>query len=185
MSGRSVRAVALALSVSTAACAANPAPRGWLRAPRDTQVDTRGGWITLNYRDGSRVLALSGELIAVSDGRVHVLTEVGLRDVPEGAVKEAVVIGYRTGAGGAFAWAGLGALSTLSHGGFLLLTAPLWLVAGGLASASEERAGRHEYPREPLAVFHAYARFPQGMPPDVDAASLGTAARRGPAAEPR
>jgi hypothetical protein len=185
MSGRSARAVALALSVATAACAANPAPRGWLPAARDVQVDTRGGWVKLKYRDGSHDVALSGELIAVSEGRVYVLTEMGLRDVPENVIKEAVVAAYRTGAGGTFAWAGLGALSTLTHGGFLLLTASLWLVAGRLSSASEERASRHVYPREPLKAFRAYARFPQGMPPDVDAASLGTAARRGPAAERR
>jgi len=65
-------------------------------------------------------------------------------------------------------WTALGALSTISHGGFLIFTLPIWLGFGITNSVQESKRGVSECPPQPLAVLKAYSRFPQSLPPRVD-----------------
>jgi hypothetical protein len=156
------------LAMTLAGCATNPAPRSWRPAPKEAQRSIRGGWIALERKQPAKE-RVEGELIAVDDDALHVLTAEGLRAVPRAEVRKAKLVGYGDESGALGAWVGIGTLSTLSHGGFLVLTAPLlWLLGGGSAAADESRAG---FIRE--AEFHAYARFPQGLPPGLDLATLG------------
>ena len=160
-------AIAL-LATSLAGCASNPAPPGWRPAPSEAQRSVRGGWIVLDCKTppNRRIL---GELIAVDDDALHVLTADGLHAVPRAEVRKARLVGYGTEGGALGAWMGVGALSTLSHGFYLVFTAPLlWFLGGGLATSEESRGGF-----VPEAEFRAYARFPQGLPPGLDRSTLG------------
>jgi hypothetical protein len=61
-------------------------------------------------------------------------------------------------------WTALGAASTVSHGGFLVLSLPLWLATGIPVSVGEARSndavGKSEY----FERLFQFARFPQGIP---------------------
>lgn len=62
-------------------------------------------------------------------------------------------------------WTGGGVLSTLSHGVFLILSAPVWGVAGGIATAA---AGpRSEALWACSMEVRSHARWPQGLPAEV------------------
>lgn len=174
MSSNSRRYLAGLLAVTLSACATSPAPRGWLPTPREIQHEALGGWIDLKYGPVKQPMRVEGELIAVSADRLYVLTGSGLKEVPQVAVTEARLAAYRTGRTEIGAWFGLGSASTLSHGYFLVFTLPMWLIAGGVVLGGESRAGQLSYPNTPLARFSLYARFPQGLPPDLDPAELGT-----------
>ena len=160
------------LAGALAACAANPAPVGWIRPAEAAQRLALGGWIAVRC-GGKPEPCAAGELIAVENDRFRVLGEAGLVDVPKGSVETAVLAAYTSDRGGLSAWAALGTLSTLSHGGFLLFTAPLWIGTGIGVAAAESRAPLVRYPERPMEDFRPYARFPQGLPSDVDAAALG------------
>ncbi len=152
------------------ACAGNPAPRGWLAAPRVAQRQAYGGWIEL--RCGASECG-RGELIAVDEDRVIVLGPAGTESVRTAAVTRATLAAYRTQTGAAAAWGTLGTISTISHGGFLILTVPfMWLPVSIGAAAEESRAALVRFPGERWPAFRPYARFPQGLPPGLDLAGL-------------
>ena len=154
-------------------CAGNPVPQQWRQPARMVQHSPRGGWIRIETMETSAsALAgprfVQGELIAVDRAAIHVLTVGGLQSVPATSVRHATLVAYETSTGAFTAWAIAGGVSTLSHGGFLLFTAPTWAVGGIIAVHTEGRAGKlHE-------AVARFARFPQGLPAGVDPQSLGT-----------
>ncbi|MFO0645221.1 MAG: hypothetical protein U0326_03210 [Polyangiales bacterium] len=62
---------------------------------------------------------------------------------------------------GLLAWTLIGAVSTLSHGFYALITAPVWAIVGSIATTTgwNPRLGL-----ESCRSARPYARFPQGMP---------------------
>jgi hypothetical protein len=173
MCGPSRRVLAAFLAASLTGCASNPAPKGWLPPAVKAQEQAYGGWISLSCKNAEAVTHVEGELIAITDDRVYVLADSGLVDVPHESVAKATLAAYATGDGQLAGWSALGTLSTLSHGAYLILTAPMWIIAGIMAAAGESRAALLHYPEKPLASFRAYARFPQGLPAGFEASALG------------
>lgn len=155
---------ALVLTALLAGCAGNPAPKGWQPPAAEAQRSTRGGWILIECEDETNV---TGELIAVDDMTLHVLTASGFQSVPRSSVRESRLVGYGT-AENLRVWTAVGAVSTLSHGGGLILTLPMWLIGGGVAASDEVKAAL-----VPLDEFAQFARFPQGLPPEFDPSLLG------------
>jgi hypothetical protein len=162
------RFAAVLAAATLNACAVNPAPRGWLPRAEELPQETRGAWIAVRGKN----LLVEGELIAVSEERVQVLTRFRLEDVPLAQVRGATVALYDPPnvAGGA--------LIVLTHGYWAVFTLPLWL---GLA-AGASREPLLEVSGAELPAVARYARFPQGLPPGVGAAGLGplSAHRREP-----
>ena len=66
----------------------------------------------------------------------------------------------------ASAWTALGAASTVSHGGFLVLSLPLWLATGIPVSVGEARSNDAVGKSEHFERLFQFARFPQGIPPE-------------------
>jgi len=58
----------------------------------------------------------------------------------------------------------VGAISTLSHGFWLVFTAPLWIVTGVPASTYETRVAEGVVAPDGLDTLFQYARWPQGPP---------------------
>jgi hypothetical protein len=156
------RIAAAALGVALCGCAVNPAPRGWLPPPEALPTHTRGAWVVLSL---DRRPAEEGELIAVDEVRVHVLTRTGLRSLPVGAVRRARLVIYESPAARKGGWAAI----VLSHGWWMVLTFPLWIAA--LAEVS--RDGIISVEGRDLPALRGYARFPQGLPDGTAAADLG------------
>src|SRR5262249_32903974 len=110
----------------------------------------------------------TGELIAADSDRFWILTnEPRLVTVPVASVERAWFGVYSTNEGALGAWTGVGSLSTISHGAFLIISFPVWLAVGVTASAVESGRGLVTYPPTKLAVVRRYARFPQGLPAGV------------------
>ncbi len=154
-------------------CARNPVPELWRPSAVQTQRATRGGWVVVEPPSSgvpSDVASpVTGELIAIDDTSIYVLTAGGLRSVARSSPHRLTVVAYSTPGGSMAALAIAGGVSTLSHGGYLLFTAPMWAVAGTWAVLSERGAGKvHDEDRA-----RPFARFPQGLPPGFDPQALG------------
>jgi hypothetical protein len=155
-------------------CASNPVPREWRPSAAAAQQSSRGGWIRIEAVDASGKKStggplVEGELIAIDETAFHVLSTAGLRSVPRTPGHWITLVGYGNRAGALAGWSVVGGISTLSHGRYLLLTAPMWAITGIAAALAEKRAGIwHD---DDLA--RRFARFPQGVPPGFDPKTLG------------
>jgi hypothetical protein len=146
-----------------------------------------GAFITITTLSGQE---LSGELISVERSVIRVLRfgagTGALTWVASTDVKSADVYEYEA-EGGYGGWALLGVLSTISHGFFLIFSAPIWIISGSIAASGESRHVVLSYPEHGWGEIVMWARFPQGLPPGVDEESLTTPKdrrmKRGPAIE--
>jgi hypothetical protein len=161
----------LGIAIVSAACASNTAPKGWLPTPTQAQTAAYGGWIELTY-DDSTERHTDGELIAVSAESVWVLSGSQGLVIPTSAVKGGKLTAYAAQKGGLTTWAALGTLATLSNGGFLLFTAPMWIIGGSLAVGGESRAPERKNPPLTWVELAPFARFPQGMPQGIEVTAL-------------
>lgn len=168
------RAVLL-LGVATSGCATNTAPAGWLRPAEEARLEARGGWAELVVWDPLTAAAfhrVEGELIAAEPDTLFLLTDDGLEAVPLGTVRRAKVtpwlIDKRTLGG----WMAVGTLSTISHGYYLVLSAPVWLIIGGVVTARGTADGQIDAAYPNPTALRIHARFPQGLLPGIDRAKI-------------
>lgn len=171
--GRSSLGVALAVAGAlVSGCAHSPAPREWLPKADASVTDAFGGWLTAEIGSGRQATRVEGELIAVGTDTVLVLAGDQLLGLAKGAITKATLAGYDIEAGKLAQWTAAGSLSTLSHGIGLIISLPIWLIAGGISTSSAARAPVLEYPKRSWAEIAEYARFPQGLPAGVDHSTL-------------
>ena len=172
--------MSLGVAVACTACASNTAPKGWLPKPIEAQAAAYGGWIELTYAE-SEERHTDGELIAVSAESVWVLSGSQGLVIPTATVKKGKLTAYAAQKNGLTAWMLLGTLSTISNGGFLIFTAPMWLIGGSLAVGGESRAPERKSPPLTWVELAPFARFPQGLPEGIALTALQEKTVRTPA----
>ncbi len=177
------RVIAVVIVALMSGCAANPTPELWRPSAVQAQRATRGGWVVVEPPSSgvpSDVAPVAGELIAIDDTSIYVLTAGGLRSVARSSPHRLTVVAYSTPSGSLTAWVIAGGVSTLSHGYYLPFTAPMWAVVGIWAVLSERGAARvHDEDRA-----RPFARFPQGLPTGFDPQALGPLMSKPTAAVP-
>jgi hypothetical protein len=151
-------------------CATLHSPHNWLPKVNDVQSEAYGGWITVDYTVRGQSIVSSGELIAVTPEKLLILGEGGLTDIPRLIVNRSLLEIFSENKLSGLAI--LGTLSTLSHGFYLLLSAPVWIISGTVLAVSESKAGLMRYDGIPPEDIRKYARFPQGLPEGIDPDSL-------------
>ncbi len=161
-----------ALSLIAMGCAGTTAPSKWLPRPDQAQALAHGGWISVQYAEGRTKLQSHGELIAIHADSVFVLSVNSLKVIPKAKIKKATLTAYDANWGPLAAWSVLGTLSTASHGIGLIISAPVWILAGTIATSAQSYAPRITFPGKPWEEFRKYARFPNGLPPGLDRRAL-------------
>jgi hypothetical protein len=154
-----MRTRSLYLVIALAACKTNPDPRH--PSPEMMQREAFGGYIVVTSRDGALV---TGELLAVAADRLYV--DGPDKRVPfvvaRANITEAELFEYE--AGDVTTWGVLGALSTASHGFWLVFSAPAWIAATSITNAVESRHMILHYPSDGWEPLARWARYPQGPP---------------------
>lgn len=158
-----------ALLAAAAGCYQSSAPPRWLPLPADAQRDAFGSWIAVQGQPKTAPL-VQGELIAIDTDTIHVLADGRLVSLARAALCCAELTAYRTDLSELQLWSVLGIISTATHGFVLLLTAPMWAIAGIAATSSASHAPRI-ISTDPV-VLRPFARFPQGIPPGLDRTTL-------------
>lgn len=175
-----VGVVAALLGVVVTGCAGTGAPSGWLPNAAATQEEAHGAWISIRHRSDGDDVRVEGELIAVGDDTVFVLTTDSaawsLVAIPRSDDLTAKLGTYDPATGGIVAWTFLGTVSTMSHGINLILSAPVWIITGTVVTNTQARTAIERYPGDsPWDAWdelRVFARFPQGLPESVDRAML-------------
>ena len=92
--------------------------------------------------------------------------------LPTSAVKSGKLTAYAAQTGALSGWMAGGILATLSNGGFLIFTAPMWIIGGSLTVSGEVHAAERKQPPLTWAELAAFARFPPGMPEGLEFTAL-------------
>jgi len=174
-------------------CKTFHAPPQYLPTAKQAQSDVYGGWIEVKTNKGN----INGELIAIQEKRVFVadlrtLHEIDLEDILSARLvtynPESSKVFFQT-AGGivstsilAFLIAVLTAerASSLEEilgaiflpAAIIIVATPIWVTVGTGAAIYQSNLPIIDYPKKPLDAFIPFARFPQGIPPDVDKNSI-------------
>jgi hypothetical protein len=160
------------LLVSISGCASTHAPLGWLPSPEQVPMDAYGAW--LNIETDSTTLR--GEFLALSQDTVFIADTL-FHPVPRIGIRSARVVVYDVG-GSLEGWVMLGTLSTISNGWYLALTFPMWLIGGPIVVSSRSYDPIVDYPDRPMEEFAAYARYPAGLPHNLDRGAIRMKPRR-------
>jgi len=124
-----------------------------------------GSFIEIKLRNG---YTISGELIAVSNDSVFVYSPVRIEVLDIREIKSAKIIIYRRYPNYApiIIWGLLGTLSTITHGWWLIISAPAWIFVTVTAIANESsEQNKVVYPN--ITELAKFSRYPQGLPPDL------------------
>ena len=147
------------------------APKGTVPRRPDLTENTFGGWISIDYLDGSD--NLKGELLALANDSVYVLTNSGVEAGLLQDVAKARLVFYKADASRFAGWTAAGGFFSVTNGYFAVFTFPMWMITGAVTVNTE--AGRDNYidfPEHPWADFRKYARFPQWVNAEINLEDL-------------
>ncbi len=139
--------------------------------PPSQQIDVNryGSHIKLFQKNGKRV---SGELIAVDHQSVVVLVE-STKNCITVPINQIYRFKLRYARPAHYGWSiPLFTLSTISHGFFLIITAPLNLILTISVTVGGENAFTYSQKDMSYEKLIMFARFPQGIPSNVDLANI-------------
>ncbi len=106
-----------------------------------------------------------GELLAQDWRSLWVLTDDRqLVRVPTARVRRVLVELYASGSLATGVVTTVGTLSTVTHGFFLVLTGPAWLISGITSSVYESQTNDYGAKGSELDSLWRFARYPQGPP---------------------
>ena len=135
--------------------------------------DGRRGWVLpkeLASQQG--VPRIQGELIAFERDSVFVMTPSQLVSVSATDIVSARLYTFAPNTGSLALWTFVGVLSTASHGAGLVLSLPVWIIAGTASAVSESHSPEVKVPGRSWEYLRMFARFPQGLPPGLDRSAL-------------
>jgi len=183
--GEANRWVALFVTALAAtSCASLHAPRGVLPTARDAPQDAAGAWIEIEPSRASGGGRVTGEFLAVgvagdraAPESVYVLTGAGFDAIPLTAIHGARIEVYESEAGRGRGMVLGGMFLSLSNGLGFIITGPLWLLVGSIATGEISHEPIRSTDGSGWEPVRAYARFPAGLPPGLDRAAVVAAPR--------
>jgi hypothetical protein len=116
--------------------------------------------------------SIDGELIAIDSNKIIVLSETANKciTVPTNEVKRFTL---RYAKPKHYGWTiPVYKLATIGHGIFSIITAPVNLIVTISVTASGENAFKYNDKNMTYDKLKMFARFPQGIPPNIDLASI-------------
>ena len=164
-------------------CQNSMIPRAYMPDPSMAGKSVAGSWIVITIQQDLQLspqAEMSGELIAIENDTLFLLTDSAFLRIRQGTVSTAVLFPFRPQSKAIFVITGLSLLPTLigaiirpDPGAALLIVGIPLVVTGTLMGMSEHYGNVMRYPQKySLNDLGRFARFPQGMPPDLDPGKL-------------
>ena len=185
MSGK-IRNILLVLICIAIDCGCQPkmVPAGYLRPPKQLTKSITGGWVEVSVipeTSNDTITMLSGELLAVKSGTLHMLTSrTELISLNTNRISSMKLYLFPNPNLSLLGFLGVipnitGAILQPDYaGGFLLAGIPLFVTSLVIAIADfQDGNSSLRYPeKNSMSEFSKYARFPQGLPPDLQKEKL-------------
>ncbi len=174
------------ICITLASCQGVKVPYAYNFRMKDIQNNPFGCWTIISIRDARYVgvdnMEISGELIAIENNLLYLLSENRKVDtIRTGNINRVQLITHKNLTSNYLLTTGLllipNLLGVIVHpdyaGEFLLLSIPVTIFGLGTALVEESGDGNILiYPQIPLSDFKKFARFPAGLPPDLDLNNL-------------
>ncbi len=164
----------MAMAMHFAGCASGIPPE-FRRSMKDAQWKPTGAFARLHLS----AQEYAGELIAVEPEAFILETNGHVLLLPPQCVERVTLSMFESEKAPIVAWGLLGTVSTLSHGAYFLLTAPIWLFSTAIATGAQAGAGSlleerltNPTPEVVRERLRKWARFPQGLPSGYVPSSL-------------
>lgn len=160
-------------------CAATHAPSNWLPETEKYPENAFGGWMTIITSDETntgkeRFFQYGGEFISQDEDNVYILYDT-VYIIPKINIKTVSLELVEKSTTGFGLWTLGGTVATISNGKFLIITAPLWLIAGTEAAVGESTRDLYESDNPDILFWNnvmKFARFPQGIPKNLKLSGL-------------
>lgn len=141
----------------------------YLPLPDNIDMNEYGSYITIIHKTANNI---EGELIAIDSNQIVVLTNeekkcvtVPLGEVQRFSLEYAIPKHY--------GWTiPVFTVATIAHGWFLILTAPINFIVTMSVTAAGEKAFKYTDKKMTYDKLKMFARFPQGIPTNIDLASI-------------
>jgi hypothetical protein len=172
MPGKIIPAMSLFVFCLLVGCASSRAPERWLPSAEEAQRDVYGSWIEISYETGGDLYRDGGEFIAIDSQYLYYANESELQMVPLSAISKAKIVVYRSESGQLAGWTVAGSISTVSHGFFLILSLPVWIISGSAFTAACSFEPVIDIEPGDWDRVRIYARYPTGLPEDFDSVLL-------------
>jgi hypothetical protein len=160
-------------------CYSEDIPEAYLPLPGKVKTQVTGSWVSINYhspQDSNYSKKISGELIAVQTDSIYVLNELQLYSVDINSIDSARLYIFKNQTGKYVLATVIGLTPNIIAAmanqmyEFLILAIP-WALTGTITSLIEGSGhnDKLEYPKKnSLEDFKNFARFPMGIPPDME-----------------
>jgi hypothetical protein len=148
-------------------CAHLDVPEG-LPSPAEARTSVYGAWVDLKLFP---VSTAQGELLAVTLDTLY-YADTKFHAVAIRQIVSARLVRYDPKQDDLALWSVFGVLSTLSHGYYIIFSGPVWLAASYFTYISRLEEPQLNYPETNILRFIPYARFPQGLPENIDRSQL-------------
>ncbi len=154
-------------------------PAGYLKVPKQINKSITGAWVDVSVipdPSNDTITMLSGELLAVENNTFHILTPgAGLVSLNKNRISSIKLYLFSNPNISLLGLLGVipnifGAISQTGYAGsFLLLGIPIFVTSLTMALADyHDSNSTLRYPtKNSISEFSKYARFPQGLPPDL------------------
>ncbi|HZH74225.1 MAG TPA: hypothetical protein VFD91_17140 [Mariniphaga sp.] len=166
-------------------CAASNAPSNWLPETEQVPGDAFGGWLAIiTYPDtivSEKWMQYGGEFIASDSENVYLLYDT-VYVIPKITILKAALELDKKNTSSYTFWTFGGTLSTITNGAFAIITAPFWLVTGIPATIDESNRDTYSSENPDSSYWKSiqkFARFPQGLPANVNLKNLKPKKREG------
>ena len=158
-------------------------PMAYMPKPSLAEKSITGSWIVMTVQQDlpiSPTAEFSGELIAIENDTVYLLTRSAFLKIRQSTVSTAILYPFRPQGATAPIIAGLsllpnmiGAIAMPDPGAAILLIGIPVAVTATIMGLNEHFGNRLRYPlKYNLNDLGKFARFPQGLPPGLDPANL-------------
>lgn len=149
------------------ACGHSEAPQQWKIPVRKLGQHPHGAWADVDLITNGQTGFLSGELLAIQDEEAVIRRSSDLARVHIACIQRLHLAAFENEYAATVFYGVVGIVTTLSHGVWLVFTAPVWALTTTGASVGSARAGTFDFgPGAPrLSGANGWARFPAGLPP--------------------
>lgn len=148
-------------------CSTVKAPQRSVPRREAIAADAFGGWLSVSLKTTRS--SIQGEFIAISSDSVFIMPDKKVQVLPKADIDRARIIFFNNESDAYSLWAFLSSVATISNGYYLVLTLPINIITGiSTASAEAKRINYYDYPSLTWEELNKYARFPQGIPEQVD-----------------
>ena len=180
--------ISIIILITLTSCYFSKAPDNYLPKIDKLSTNTFGGWLIVDYADDSLNIVqisqsdrnnranfinrIDGEFLSYEKDSVYILIFGDyIKAIHRDNINKVILELDKKNLWTYFIWGTLGTLSTISHGYYSIITAPLWIITSTGSAIFESKRDLIKSNNPDIFFWvenKKFSRFPQGLPRGID-----------------